>query len=106
MLRRCEIFKTRHAAVAVQGATLARKGCDHVPFCRQIVEGQLFIALDSACGGKCPGTEVDATVGGTGVVEIAPELAVQQQVRVSTNLNGISVREVREGAGEQQYRRA
>ena len=103
MLYRWEILKTGHAAVAVQGATLARKGRDHVPFCRQIVEGQLFIALDSTCGDKCPGAEVDATVGGTGVIEIAPELAVRQQVRVGINLYGICIREVGEGASEWEY---
>ena len=106
MLRRWQIFKTFHEAVAVQGATLARKGRDYLPFCRQIVEGQLFIALDSTCGDKCPGAEIDATVRGTGVIEIAPELAVRQQVRVDTNLNSVGIREVREGAIERQDRRA
>ena len=103
MLRRYEIFKTSHAAIAVQGTTLARKGRDHVPFCRQIVEGQLFLALDSTCSDKGPGAEVDATVGGTRVIEIAPELAVRQQVRMGTNLNGVCIREVDEGAGERAY---
>ena len=64
------------------------------------------MALDSTCGDKRPGAEVDATVGGTGVIEIAPELAVRQQVRVCTNLNGVCIREVGEGAGEWEYRRA
>src|SRR5438270_13735654 len=100
------MLKTCHVAVAVDGATLAYKGRYHVPFCRQIVEGQLFIVFDSTGGDQRPGAEVDATVGGTGVIEIAPELAVWQQVRVSTNLNGVSIREVREGASERQYRRA
>jgi hypothetical protein len=61
------------------------------------------MALDSTCGDKCPGAEVDATVGGTGVIEIAPELAIRQQVRMSTNLNGVGIREVGEGAGEREY---
>ena len=78
MLRWCEMFKTRHAAVAVQGATLAHEWRHHLPLCRQIVEGQLFMALDGTCGDHRPGAEVDATVGGTGVIEIAPELAVRQ----------------------------
>src|SRR4029453_7182015 len=106
MLYRWEMFKTCHVAVAVQGATLARKGRDHVPFCRQIVEGQFCIALDRTCSDKCPGTEVDATVGGTGVIEIAPELASRQQVRVGTNLDSVGIRDVGEGAGEREDRRA
>ena len=57
------------------------------------------------CGDKCPGTEVDTTVGATGVIEIAPELAVRQQVRVGINLNGVYIREVGEGAGEREYSR-
>ena len=64
------------------------------------------MALDSTCGYKCPGTEVNATVGGTGVIEIAPELAIWQQVRVGTDLNGVCIREAGEGAGEREYRRA
>jgi hypothetical protein len=87
----------------VQGTTLARKGRGHVPFCRQIVQGQLFMALDSPCGDKRPGAEVDATVGGTGVIEIAPELAVRQQVHAGTSLNGVGIREVGESAGEREY---
>lgn len=38
------------------------------------------------------------------MIEIAPELAVWQQVRVSINLYGVCIREVGEGAGEPEYR--
>jgi hypothetical protein len=58
------------------------------------------MALNSTRGDKGPGTEVNATVGSTGVIEITPELAIWQQVRVSTNLNRVGIREVREGAGK------
>jgi hypothetical protein len=61
------------------------------------------MALDSTCGDKGPGAEVDTTVGGTGMIEIAPELAIRQQVRVGTNLNGVCIRDVGEGAGEREY---
>jgi hypothetical protein len=103
LLRRREIFKTCHAAVAVQDATLAHEWRHHVPFGRQIVKGQFFMTWDGTRSDQGPGAEVDATVGGTGVVEIAPELAVWQQVRVGTNLNGVCIRDMGEGAGKWKY---
>jgi hypothetical protein len=100
LLRWSKIVKTGHVAIAVESATLAHEWRSHVPFCGQIVEGQLFVTLDSTCGDKCPGAEVDATVGSAGVIEIAPELAVWPQVRMGIHLNGVCIRTMREGTGE------
>ncbi len=59
LLRWSKIVKTGHVAIAVESATLAHEWRRHIPFCGQIVEGQLFVTLDSPCCDQGPGAEVE-----------------------------------------------
>jgi hypothetical protein len=72
----------------------------------QRVEGQLLLALESPCGDQRPGAEVDATGGGTGVITIAPEVAIRPQGRVGPHVQGVVIRPGGETAGEREDPRA